>query len=637
MDYSKVAKEILKYLGGESNVLSAAHCATRLRVVLKDDKRADVKKIEKIDEVKGVFNSSGQLQIIIGQGTVNKVYHAFIEGTSIQQASLSDAKKAATKNMNIFAKFARMLSNIFVPIIPAIVASGLLMGLLGMFQTFHWVNDKSGIYILLNMFSNAAFVFLPVLIAFSAAREFGTNPFLAAALGGIMIHPDLQNAWTVGEGIKTTISVFGLHVGMVGYQGTVLPILIAVWIMSHIEKNLRKIIPDVLDILLTPFLTLMISAFFSLLVIGPAGRLLGDGISFGLQGLYNTAGVFAGILFGGCYSLIVITGIHHSFHAVEAGLLANPQIHKNFLLPIWSMANVAQGGAALAVYFKTKNKKIKAIASPASLSALLGITEPAIFGVNLRFVRPFIAAAIGGAIGGGYIVLTKVAMTGIGVTGIPGTAIVQQGSIIHYLIGLVLAFGCAFVITFIIGIKEETEDDEEIEDIENDEQTEELDDTDINEADANTLSNLASPINGKAISLKNVPDKTFSEELLGKGIAVDPEDGVVVSPVDGDITLVFDTKHAIAIKTSDGVELLIHIGIDTVKMNGKGFDAFVKTGDVVKKGQKLVEFDLDLVKKEAESPIIMVIVTNSDSMKFVKSLKYGKVKQGDELVRIGLD
>lgn len=637
MDYSKVAKEILNYLGGESNVLSAAHCATRLRVVLKDEKKADVKKIEKIDAVKGVFNSSGQLQIIIGQGTVNKVYNAFIKGTSIQQASLSDAKKAAAKNMNVFAKFARMLSNIFVPIIPAIVASGLLMGLLGMFQTFQWIDNKSGIYILLDMFSNAAFVFLPVLIAFSAAREFGTNPFLAAALGGIMIHPALQNAWTVGEGIKTTVSVFGFQIGMVGYQGTVLPILIAVWIMSHIEKNLRKIIPDVLDILLTPFLTLMISAFFSLLVIGPTGRLLGDGISFGLQGLYNTAGVFAGILFGGCYSLIVITGIHHSFHAIEAGLLANPEIHKNFLLPIWSMANIAQGGAALAVYFKTKNKKIKAIASPASLSALLGITEPAIFGVNLRFVRPFVAAAIGGAIGGGYIVLTKVAMSGIGVTGIPGAAIVQQGSIIHYLIALVLAFGSAFVIAFIIGIKEEDEDIEEVEPIENDEQVEELDHIEINDTDANILYNLVSPSNGKAISLKNVPDKTFSEELLGKGIAVDPEDGVVVSPVDGSITLVFDTKHAIAIKTNDGIEVLIHIGVDTVKMNGKGFNSLVKTGDVIKKGQKLVEFDLDLVKEEAESPIIMIIVTNSDLMKFVKSLKYGKVKQGDELVRVGLD
>lgn len=629
MDYNKSAKEILQLLGGEKNVASAAHCATRLRLVLKDDGKADIKKIEKLDIVKGVFKNSGQLQIIIGQGTVNKVYSEFIKDTSIQQASLSDNKKAAMKNMNVFERFARMLSNIFVPIIPAIVASGLLMGVLGMLQTFNLVNPKSGIFILLNMFSNAAFVFLPVLIAFSAAREFNVNPFLAAALGAIMIHPDLQNAWTLGDGIKNTISLYGLHVSMVGYQGTVIPILIAVWVMGYIERGLRKIVPDVLDILVTPFVTLMVSAFFALLIIGPAGRMLGNGISFALLTLYNTAGVFAGIIFGGLYSLIVITGVHHSFHAIEAGLIADPNIHRNFLLPIWSMANVAQGGAALAVYFKTKDKKTKAIAAPAALSALLGITEPAIFGINLKFVKPFIAAAIGGAVGGGYIVLTKVAMTAIGVTGIPGTAIVQQGSIVNYLIGLVLAFGTAFVITSFIGIKgkdsQEDLDEKEVEE-----------DTIIDE-NIDNKEKIYVPINGNAVSLREMPDPTFSQELLGKGMAVDPEDGIVVSPVDGTVALLFETKHAIAIKTESGLELLIHIGIDTVKMNGNGFKSFVSTGDIVKAGQKIIEFDLDLVKKEAESPMTAVLITNCDDIKFVKSLNSGKVKQGDELFLVGIN
>lgn len=618
MDYAKTAKEILKYLGGEANIVTAAHCATRLRVVLNDVSKADLKKIEKLDVVKGVFNSSGQLQIIIGQGTVNKVYKSFVEGTNIQQGSLNDAKKAGMKNMNPFERFARMLSNIFVPIIPAIVASGLLMGLLGMCTTFKWIDSSSGLYQLLNMFSNAAFVFLPVLIAFSAAREFKVNPFLAAALGGIMIHPDLQNAWTIGGGITKSIDLFGIHVSMVGYQGTVLPILIAVWVMGYIERGLRKIVPDVLDILVTPFLTLMITAFFSLLIIGPAGRLIGDGISMGLQTLYNSAGVFAGLLFGGCYSLIVITGIHHSFHAIEAGLLSNPEIHKNFLLPIWSMANVAQGGAALAVYFKTRDKKIKAIAAPASLSCLLGITEPAIFGVNLRFVKPFIAGAIGGAVGGGYMVLTKVAMTAVGVTGIPGTAIVQQHSIINYLIGLVIAFGTAFLVASILGIKE-------------DKSEEEMDET------AETVSNLVSPMNGKAVTLQEVPDMTFADEMLGKGIAIDPKDGVVVSPVEGTVAHLFETKHAIAIVTDDGLEILIHIGIDTVKMNGEGFEAFVKTGDRVSVGQKLVEFNLALVKDRAKSPLTCIVVTNSDSMKFVKTLKLGKIKAGEDMVKVGVN
>ncbi|MCB2307641.1 sucrose-specific PTS transporter subunit IIBC [Clostridium estertheticum] len=634
MDYNKIAKEILMYLGGENNVASAAHCATRLRLVLNNDQKANIKKIEKMEAVKGVFNSGGQLQIIIGQGTVNKVYNAFIEGTKIGESSLSDNKKAAMKNMNPFERFARMLSSIFLPIIPAIVASGLLMGILGMLQNFHLVDSKSGMYILLNMFSSAAFVFLPVLIAFSAAKQFGTNPFLAATLAGIMIHPDLQNAWTLGTGIKNSMDFYGLHVSMVGYQGQVLPILIAVWVMGYIERSLRKIVPDILDILLTPFLTILITGFFTFFIIGPAGRFLGDGLSFGLVTIYNTAGVFAGILFGGFYSFIVITGIHQSFQAVEAGLLANPSIHRDFLLPIWSMANVAQGGAAFAVYFITKNAKMKSIAGPASLSAVLGITEPAIFGVNLRYRRPFIAAAIGGAIGGGYVVFTKVVMTGMGVSGIPGTTIVPPSSILNYIIGMVIAFATAFVVTSVLGIKEKEEEEEKEKEEDNN------DNEDVllcNEEEANTISNLVSPVNGNVILLKDVPDKTFSDELLGKGTAVDPEDGIVVSPVDGTVVCLFETKHAIAIKTSDGMEILIHIGIDTVKMNGEGFKSFINSGDVIKKGQKLMEFDLDLVKEKAKSPIVLLVITNSDSMKFVNQLKSGKIKQGEELMQVGIN
>ncbi len=626
MDYGKTAKTILKLLGGEKNIASATHCATRLRVVLKDEDKANVKSIEKMDDVKGVFKSSGQLQIIIGQGSVNKVYDAFIDGTSISDASVGDTKKAAMKNMNLFEKFARMLSNIFVPIIPAIVASGLLMGVLSMLQAFHMVNDKSGIYIMLNMFSNAAFQFLPMIIAFSAAREFNTNQYLAAALGAIMIHPDLQNAWTLGDGIKNSVSVLGLHIGMVGYQGTVLPILIAVWVMGYIERKLRKIVPDFLDILVTPFITLMITAFFAMIVIGPFGRFVGDGISFGLQNLYNVAGPVAGFLFGGLYSLIVITGMHHSFHAIEAGLISNPAIHKNFLLPIWSMANVAQGGAAFAVYFMTKDKKIKAIAAPASFSCLLGITEPAIFGVNLRFIKPFIAGALGGAIGGAYVVFTKVAMNGIGVSGIPGTAIVQPAAIINYLIGMVLAFGAAFVIASFLGIKETIDEPSDI-------SSEKIE---ITEGNVEIEVSLVSPIKGNAIPLGEVPDKTFADELLGKGIAIDPEDGLVVSPVDGTIVHIFETKHAIAIKTEDGLEILIHIGIDTVKMEGEGFTSFVSDDDIVKKGQKLVEFDLELVKQKAKSQITSIIVTNSDDVKFVKQNKYGKIERGEELITVGI-
>lgn len=631
MNYNKLASRILELVGGRDNIETVAHCATRLRFVLKDEKKADKEGLEGLDEVKGVFANSGQLQVIIGQGVVNKVYKEIVTIGNIKESSTSEAKRVAMKNMNPLQRFARMLSNIFVPIIPAIVASGFLMGLLGMSKTFGWIDGDSGIFVLLDMFSNAAFVFLPILIAFSAAKEFGTNPYLAAALGGILIHPALQNAWTLGGGIDKTITVFGMKVGMIGYQGTVLPILIAVWVMGYIERGLRKIVPNILDIILTPFLTLMIAGFISLLVIGPFGRFIGDGISIGLKVIYDSAGVLAGFLFGGLYSTIVITGIHHSFHAIEAGLLANPDIGRNFLLPIWSMANVAQGGAAFAVFFKTKNNKMKQIAIPAATSCLLGITEAAIFGVNLRLVRPFIAAAIGGALGGAYMVLANVAMTAVGVTGIPGTAIVESGYMTNYLIGLLIAFTGAFIVTYALGFKEESKrenKDKKVLAKENQEMPKEVAVTKENNQ------TLFSPMEGKAISIEEVPDKTFAAKLLGEGVAIEPETGIVVSPVDGEIVQLFETKHAIAIKTESGIELLIHVGIDTVKMNGEGFKAFVKKGDKVKTGDKLLEADLDLIREKAKSTITPIVITNTDSFKEVARIKEGKVKFGDEVIKI---
>jgi sucrose-specific phosphotransferase system IIBC component len=457
MNFQETAAAILPLVGGADNVISAAHCATRLRLVLRDNSCIQSEQLDALDEVKGSFLNGGQFQIVIGQGAVNKVYDAFIALAGVSAASTQDNKHAAAANLNPLQRLAQMLSNIFVPIIPVIVACGLLMGVIGMSRTLGWAGDTPVLQ-LLDMFSNTAFVFLPILIAFSAAREFRVNPFLAAALGGIMIHPALQNAWTVGSGIHDFWSFGGLSIAKVGYQGTVLPILLGVWVMGYIERGLRRVVPNSLDLILTPFLTLMISGLICLTVIGPLGRGLGNGISFGLLTIYNSGGALAGLVFGGLYSMIVITGVHHSFHAIEAGLLSNPAIGKNFLLPIWSMANVAQGGAALAVFFMTRDAKVRLIALPAAISCLLGITEAAIFGVNLRYIRPFIAAAIGGALGGAYVVFTKVAMTAIGVTGIPGIAIVPGPLMLNYLIGMAIAFGSAFALTWVLGLaaKEKT-------------------------------------------------------------------------------------------------------------------------------------------------------------------------------------
>lgn len=455
MDYKQIADFILENIGTDKNISTIGHCATRLRVVVKDESGVNLENLKKNSDIKGAFFSNGQLQIILGQGAVNKVCSSMLGAAHIEESSLEDIKKDQVKNLNVFQRFARTLSNIFVPIIPAIVASGLLMGVLGMGKTFGWLTGDSSMFELLDMFSNTAFVFLPIILAFSAAKEFGANPYLAAALGGILIHPALQNAWTVGNGVSSYFTLFGVDFAKIGYQGTVLPILIAVWIMSLIEKNLRKIVPNMLDIILTPFLTILITGLISITLIGPLGRVVGDGISFGLQYIYSTLGIFAGAILGGSYSSIVITGMHHSFHAIEANLLANPNVGKNFLLPLWSMANVAQGGAAMAVFLKSKNTTIKSIALPASLSCLLGITEAALFGVNLRLGKPFIGAVIGGALGGAYISFTKVAMNAVGVTAIPGISIVQPGSMINYIVALLISFITAGVATIVLGFKDE--------------------------------------------------------------------------------------------------------------------------------------------------------------------------------------
>lgn len=454
-DHAKWANEILPLLGGKENVASAAHCATRLRLVLKDNAKADKEALDKLDYVKGVFLNGGQFQIILGQGVVNKVYAELIKLCGITEMSTQDVKDAGAEKLNPIQKLAKLLSDIFVPIIPAIVASGLLMGIMGLCSKFGVSGEGTWWWTLLDMFSGAAFNFLPILVAISAAKVFKCNPYLAATVGGIMIHPSLMNAWEQQSGkVAETMSVFGLiDMPLKGYQGTVLPILFVIFLMSIIEKNVRKIVPNMLDILLTPLITVILTGLLALVVVGPFANWIGDGISVFLQYALNNLGIFAGLLFGGLYSAIVISGIHHSFHAIELGLIATTGF--NTLLPIWAVANFAQGGAALAVYFKTKNNKMKAISLPAAISCTMGITEAAIFGVNLRYRKPFIGAAIGGAAAGAYVVATKVQMTAVGVTALPAIAITTSDTMLNYCIGLVIAGAVSFIATFVMGIKEE--------------------------------------------------------------------------------------------------------------------------------------------------------------------------------------
>ncbi|WP_134704905.1 sucrose-specific PTS transporter subunit IIBC [Ammoniphilus sp. YIM 78166] len=458
MNSKEIVKKLLPLVGGNENITGATHCASRLRLTLQDEALADLEAIEKVDSVEGVYTRHGQIQIIFGAGKVNRIYKVLME----VEGTVSDHPKPRIEENrtepSLITRFVKTLSGIFVPIIPAIVASGLLMGFIGMVKAFDWIAPDSSWMTILHILSSSAFIILPILIGFSSAKEFGSHPFLGAVIGGILTHPALLNPSELGTRVPEYIDVLGLNIALIGYQGTVIPILLSVYVMSKIEKGLRKWVPEHLDLLVIPFLTVAFTGFISLFVMGPLGMWIGHLITESLVHLFQFGGLMAGFLLGGIYTFIVISGLHHSIHAIEAGLLADPKVGVNFLLPIWSMANVAQGGAALAVFFKTKNKKLKEIAIPAAFSSFLGIIEPVIFGINLRLVKPFMGAAIGGALGGAYVAYMHVAANAYGLTGIPMIAITAPlglPNLIHYLIGLAVSVVSAFLATWIMGIKEE--------------------------------------------------------------------------------------------------------------------------------------------------------------------------------------
>lgn len=595
MDYTATAKSILSAIGGRGNLVSAAHCATRLRLVIVDNSKVQKQALENADGVKGIFESAGQLQIIIGTGAVNKVYEAFIASAGIASASKDEVKQAAAERAPLFKRAIKTLGDIFVPIIPAIVASGLLMGLMeGLAKVFPALADSST-FDIIHLFSNAAFVFLPILIAYSAAKAFGGNPYLGAVIGMIMIHPDLLNAWSVSsaETIPTASAWFGLyHVNLVGYQGHVIPVVIAVWFMSKLEKKLHKIVPEMLDLFVTPLVTVLVTGYVTLTVFGPVFSWLESGVLSAVQLLIALPFGIGAALCGAIYAPTVVAGIHHMYNALEAGMLSASGF--NTWMPIATAANVAQGAAALAFGLKTRNHKRKAVALPASLSAFLGITEPAIFGVNLRFMRPFIAACIGGAAGALVAGWLHVSATAYGITGIFGILITTH-NLLQYLLVMAVAFAVSFLLTMVLYREEQADEPAPTPGPGNKAQE-----------------TIASPLSGAVVSLKDVPDATFAEGLLGTGAAVEPTEGKVVAPCDAIVSMLPDTLHAIGLTLPDGVELLIHVGINTVELKGKGFTALVKQGDTVTTGQTLLTFDPAFLKQKGYPTVTSIIVTNPE-------------------------
>ncbi|OBZ05246.1 PTS beta-glucoside transporter subunit EIIBCA [Streptococcus dysgalactiae subsp. equisimilis] len=623
MDNRQIATEVIEALGGRENVRSVAHCATRLRVMVHDEGKIDKEKAEAIDKVKGAFFNSGQYQMIFRTGTVNKIYDEVV-ALGLPTSSTSEQKAEAAKQGNVFQRAIRTFGDVFVPIIPAIVATGLFMGVRGL-VTQPAIMDLFGVHeygenflMYTRILTDTAFVYLPALVAWSAFRVFGGNPIIGIVLGLMLVSNELPNAWVVASGGDVKPLTFFGFVPVVGYQGTVLPAFFVGLVGAKLEKWLHKRVPEALDLLVTPLLTFAIMSALGLFVIGPVFHSLENLVLAGTQAVLHLPFGIAGLIVGGIQQLIVVTGIHHIFNFLEAQLIANTG--KDPFNAYLTAATAAQAGATLAVAVKTKSTKLKGLAFPSTLSALLGITEPAIFGVNLRYPKVFVSGLIGGALGGWVAGLFGIAGTGFGITVLPGTLLYLNGQLLQYLVTMLVGLGVAFAIAYTWGYQ--------------DRETLPLPAVEVDQtADQPALAEetLYSPLNGTVVDLSAVSDPVFSSGAMGQGLAIKPEDNTLYSPVDGKVEIVFETGHAYAITSTQGAEILLHIGIDTVSMAGDGFVPFVTAGQMVKKGDLLGQFDSTKIAQAGLDDTTMIIVTNSNDYHSINLLAQGKVAVGDQL------
>ncbi len=664
MDHAKVAGEVVEAVGGASNISAAAHCATRLRLVIADESKINQQALDDNEDLKGTFAAGGMFQIIVGPGDVDQVYAKMVANHGVREVSKDEAKEEAEKGGNLFSRFIKMIADIFVPILPALVAGGLMMAINnvmtaeGLFseqsltQMYPGIADYAA---LINMVSSAAFASLPVLVGFSAAKRFGGNVYLGAAIGAAMVSSDLLNAWNTGAALAGEASVeywhiFGMDVAKIGYQAQVIPTLAVTYVMCLIEKSLHKVLKGTADFLLTPLITMLVTGFLAFTIIGPVTRVAAEYLTWGINWTYSTLGVFGGLLFGLVYSPIVVTGLHQSFPAIEIPLLPVNGGVGDFIFPVASMANVAQGAAALAIFFKTRDAKLKGLAGAGGASAVFGITEPAIFGVNLRLRWPFFCAMAAAAIGSAGVALLNVRGQALGAAGFVGFVSIIPKSIPAYLALEVLVFVLSFGFTFAYAMTRGKADmegrapaakaaapvaaavatpaapapaaapaatpapsfsDEALADL-----------------------SVASPLAGTVVPLEQVKDESFAKGMLGPGIGIEPADGLVVAPFDGTVTVAFPTGHAYGLKSASGVQVLIHVGMDTVKLDGKGFTPRVAKGDVVRRGDVLAEVDLDVIREAGYETITPVVVTNKKKLGAVTPVASGEIQRGDALLDV---
>ena len=629
MTNTEIAKKVIEALGGRENVNSVAHCATRLRVMVKDEAKINKDAIESLEKVQGAFFNSGQYQIIFGTGTVNKMYDEVV-ALGLPTSTKAEMKAEAAKQGNWFQRAIRTFGDVFVPIIPVIVATGLFMGVRGLLTTLGMTLPED-VTTYTQILTDTAFIILPGLVVWSTFRVFGGNPAVGIVLGMMLVSGSLPNAWAVASGGEVTAMQFFGFIPVVGLQGSVLPAFIIGVVGAKFEKAVRKVVPDVLDLLVTPFVTLLVMSILGLFVIGPVFHVVENYILIGTKAILNLPFGLGGFLIGGVHQLIVVSGVHHIFNLLEVQLLAAD--HANPFNAIITAAMTAQGAATVAVGVKTKNPKLKTLAFPAALSAFLGITEPAIFGVNLRFRKPFFLSLIAGAIGGGLASILGLAGTGNGITIIPGTMLyIGNGQLLQYLLMVAVSFALGFALTYMFGYEDEVEEvSGAISEAETDRLTEEaVTGTVVSPSEGV----IQTPIVGDVVALSNVNDPVFSSGAMGQGIAVKPSEDVVYAPADAEVTIVFPTGHAYGLRTANGAEILIHVGIDTVSMNGEGFNHKVAQGDKVKAGDVLGTFDSAKIAAAGLDNTTMVIVTNTADFASVNPVASGSVAKGDAIIEV---
>ena len=603
MNYENLAKQILKNVGGQENVSNLTHCATRLRFNLKDLSKANTEAIKKTKGVMGVVDKGAQYQIIIGSDVAN-VYKELLKIGNFQSSSSKNdgEKKGLDKIFDIIA-------GTFTPILPPLTAAGMLKAVLVLLTTFGLMSKESQTYYILSFMADAIFFLFPVALGYTAAVKFKCNPFMGMLMGGIMIHPN----WTALVNAKEAVTLFGLPVKLVSYTSSVIPIILVVWVMSYVENFADKISPKPIKFFSKPLITILVMGPLALIALGPIGSVLGEGLADIVTAINNVAPWSIPMIIGGVSPLLVLVGMHYAFFPLSFNDLALKG-SENVLGPGMLVSNIAQGGAVLCVSLKTKNRDLKQLAGSAGLTALLGITEPAMYGVTMKLKKPLIAVCSGGALAGLYIGLMGVVRYSSGAPGLASIAIFigeNPMNIVHALIGCAIAFVSAFALTWIIGFEDPANEDDQIED-------ESLEEVAVDKAPLMNKITIASPLKGNIVPLNEVKDETFASEMMGKGIAINPTEGKVVSPINGTVQMIFKTKHAIGLKSEDGAEILIHIGMDTVELDGKGFDVKVQAGQKIKQGDVLVVVDLEAVQEAGKSLVSPIAFTGNNKVEVFK-------------------